>query len=111
MVPLRVTGLLRSPAVKTDTAGAIADNAGTVAGVLLGDTSPLGAIAGALGGQKLLGGGGEGADCSSALAIARGQAGGAAAVHPAAQPSPSPAAPKPKPKAPNVGNLLHQLFR
>ncbi len=81
-----------------------------MAGALLRDTSPLGAIAGALGGQKLLGGG-EGADCNSALAIARGEAGGAAAVHPSAQPSPSPAAPQPKTKAPNAGNLLQQLFR
>ncbi len=107
VVPLHVEGSLRSPSAKTDTAGAVVANAGTVVGLLSGAT-PLGMVAGALAGQKLLGGG-EGSDCGPASAVARGQAAGAAPVR---QAGPSaPASPPAQQKPPNAGALLKQLFR
>ncbi len=106
VVPLRVTGALRSPSVASDTAATIGANAGTVAGTVLGSATPLGLVAGALGGQKLLGGGGESVNCGAALAAARGEAAPAAA---SAQPAP---APEPsRPKLPNPAQLLQKLFR
>jgi uncharacterized protein involved in outer membrane biogenesis len=107
VVPLRVSGSLRSPSANPDPAAAVAANAGTVAGILSGAT-PLGLAAGALGGQKLLGGG-SGVDCGAALAAARGQSGGAAPA-PTTQPAPAQQQPA-APKAPNPGALLRQLFR
>jgi AsmA protein len=119
VVPLRVTGSMRAPSAVADPAAAVAANAGAVAGVaggLLGSTTPLGALAGALGGQKLGGGRPTGVDCGPALAIARGSAGGAAPARAAAQPAPAaqPAAPQPQQqqqKLPNSGALLKQLLR
>jgi hypothetical protein len=106
VIPLHVSGSLREPSARSDPAAAVAANAGTVAGVLMG-ASPLGMIAGALGGQKLVGG--EAADCSAALALARGQESGSAPVGQAVRPAaPSATA---KQKAPNAGELLKQLFR
>jgi hypothetical protein len=94
--------------VASDPAATVTANAGTVAGTVLGSATPLGLVAGALGGQKLLGGS-EGVDCGGALAAARGQA--APAATPAAtQAAPAPAAQE-KPKLPNPGQLLQKLFR
>jgi AsmA protein len=104
VVPLHVRGPLRSPSATTDPAAAVLDNAGTVVGLLSGAT-PLGMIAGALTGQKLLGGG-EAGDCGPALAVARGQA---APVRQAG--STAPANPSAQQKPPNAGALLKQLFR
>ena len=107
VVPVRVTGALRAPSVASDTAAAIGANAGTVAGTVLGSATPLGLVAGALGGQKVLGGG-ESVNCGAALAAARG---GALPV-PAAAPAQQAPAPQPsQPKAPNPGQLLQRLFR
>jgi hypothetical protein len=112
VVPLRVTGTFRAPTAVPDPAAAVAANAGTVAGLALRGATPFGAFAGALGEQKLLGGGGGGADCGGALAIARGQpASTAPAAHqPTAEPAPS-HQPAPQQKPPNAGSLLRQLFR
>ncbi len=112
VVPLRVTGTFRTPTAVPDPAAAVAANAGTVAGLALRGATPFGAFAGALGEQKLLGGGGGGADCGGALAIARGQpASTAPAAHqPTAEPAPS-HQPAPQQKPPNAGSLLRQLFR
>ena len=114
VVPLRVSGSLRTPLVSSDPNAAIAANAGTVAGAVIGGTTPLGIIAGLMGGRKLLGGSGE--ECGPALALARGGAtteaepGAASAAAPTGQAAPaSPPASKPKP--PNAGALLRQLFR
>ncbi len=49
VVPLRISGPFRSPATAPDAAAAITENAGTVAGAVLGNTTPLGLAAGALG--------------------------------------------------------------
>jgi uncharacterized protein involved in outer membrane biogenesis len=116
VVPLRVTGSFRAPSAAPDPAAAVAANAGTVAGLALRGATPLGAIAGALGQQKLFGGGAGGADCGAALAIARGLPGGTAPARQAAQPEPSsqPAQqqkPAPQQKPPNAGSVLRQLFR
>jgi len=92
VVPLRISGPWRSPATAPDAAAAVTQNAGSVAGAVLGQTTPLGAIAGALGGKQLLGG-------------SEGGCGGP-------RPSANPAAPGGQaPKPPNVGNVLKQLFR
>ena len=94
-----------------DPAAAVAANAGTVAGLALRGATPFGAIAGALGGQKLLGGGDGGADCGGALAVARGQPASRRRRHIAhREPAPS-HQPAPQPKPPNAGSLLRQLFR
>ena len=111
VVPLQVNGPLRSPSVTPDPAATVTQNAGTVAGAVITGATPLGMIAGAVGGQKLLGGGGV--DCGPALAAARGGAPVAPAPSPAApqtQSAPQPAAPAPKPKQPSIGGVLNQLF-
>jgi uncharacterized protein involved in outer membrane biogenesis len=112
VVPLRVAGSFRAPSAAPDPTAAVTANAGTVAGAVLSHTTPFGALAGAMGGQKLLGGGATGADCGPALAMARGQPAGAAPTGQAAPPAPSgqPAQP-PKPKAPDAAGLLKQLLR
>jgi AsmA protein len=92
VVPVRISGPWRSPATAPDAAAAVTQNAGSVAGAVLGQTTPLGAIAGALGGKQLLGG--SEAGCGS--------------PKPTSNPT-APAAQAPKP--PNVGNVLKQLFR
>ena len=71
VVPLRVTGTFRSPSAAPDPAAAVAPMRAPWRASRSGAT-PLGMVAGALGGQKLLGGG-EAADCGPALAIARGR--------------------------------------
>ena len=104
VVPLRISGPFRSPSAAPDPTAAVTENAGTVAGAVLGNTTPLGLAAGALGGKQLFGG--AAVDCGAALASARGTSGAAAAGRPAAQP-----APQQQPKPPNVGGMLKQLFR
>jgi uncharacterized protein involved in outer membrane biogenesis len=106
VVPMRITGPFRSPSTAPDPTAAVAENAGTVAGAVLGSTTPMGLIAGALGAKQLEGG--SHADCGAALAAARGT------TVPAAQASPAPQAapqPKRKQKLPDVGSALKQLFR
>ena len=70
VVPLRITGPFRSPSTAPDPAATVTQNAGTVAGAVLGSTTPMGLIAGALGAKQLRGG--SEADCGAALAAARG---------------------------------------
>lgn len=112
VVPLRVAGSFRAPSAAPDPAAAVAANAGTVAGAVLSHTTPLGAIADAMGGQKLLGGGAGGADCGAALAAARGQPAAAAPTGQAAPPAPSgQPTQQQKPKQPDAGSLLRQLLR
>lgn len=111
VVPMRVTGPMRAPSVVPDPGATVIDNAGSVAGAVITKTTPLGLLAGALGGDKVikqvLGGG---VDCGASLAIARAQPGEAAAVQPSAQPAAATkAAPKPKPA--NPATMLKQLFR
>ena len=89
VVPIRVSGPFRSPSTASDPTAAVTQNAGTVAGAVLSGATPLGAIAGALGGKQLLGG--SDVNC--------GPSGSAA-----------PSAPQQQ-KLPNVGNVLKQLFR
>lgn len=105
VVPLRVTGPIRSPAVALDAIGTAESNAGTVAGVVIGGATPFGLLGGALGGGKLLGSGGSGESCAGPLARARGQPApavqGGAAPGAAAQPNPKPSSP---------GALLHGLL-
>jgi AsmA protein len=92
VVPLRIAGPWRTPATTPDAAAAVTQNAGTVAGAVLGQTNPLGAIAGVLGGKQVLGG-------SEA---------GCGAPHAASAPATHP---QQAPKPPNVGNVLKQLLR
>jgi uncharacterized protein involved in outer membrane biogenesis len=99
VVPLQVTGPVRSPAVKVNAIGAAESNVGTVAGAVVGGATPLGLLGGMLGGGKLLDSG-SGESCAGPLALARGEA-----PPPAAAPG---AQAKPKPPAP--GALLRDLF-
>ena len=101
VVPLRMTGPIRSPEVRVNAIGAAASNAGAVAGAVLGDATPLGAIGGALLGGKATGAAAE--TCAHALPLARGEAAPSArASEPAATPAPS--------NPSNPANLLKQLF-
>jgi AsmA protein len=104
VVPLRISGPFRSPAAAPDAGAEITENAGTVAGALLGNTNALGLAAGALGAKQLFGG--VTIDCGAALAGVRGAPGATAPAAPAAQP-----APQQQPKPPNIGGMLKQLFR
>jgi uncharacterized protein involved in outer membrane biogenesis len=109
VVPLVVNGPLRSPSVTPDPAAAVTQNAGTVAGAVITGATPLGLIAGAVGGKQLLGG--SGVDCGPALAAARGGAMPAAASSPQQQAAPQQPAPAQKPKQSGIGGVLNQLFR
>ena len=72
LIPVNITGAIRNPAVKVNELGAAESNAGTVAGAVLGNATPLGIVGGLLGANKALTGGT--ADiCPPALAAARGQ--------------------------------------
>src|SRR5262249_18380536 len=88
VIPLRITGPWRSPSTAPDAASAVTENAGTVAGAVLGSASPFGMIAGALGSKQIAGGS---ADCGTGPA--------------------TPATPLQQLKPPNVGGVLKQLFR
>jgi AsmA protein len=99
VIPIAVSGPIRDPVVKVNDIGAAEANAGTVAGVLLGNATPLGIVGGLLGADKLVGGGTTDI-CPPALAAARGQA-----VPEAATKGSQPNAP------PNPAALLKNLFR
>ncbi|MGD0102929.1 MAG: AsmA family protein [Rhodopila sp.] len=73
VIPIAVSGPIRDPSVKVNDLGAAEANAGTVAGVVLGNATPLGFVGGLLGADKLFGGG-QTDICAPALAAARGQA-------------------------------------
>ena len=103
---MRITGPFRSPSSAPDPTATVTQNAGTVAGAVLGNTTPMGLIAGALGVKQLQGG--SEADCGAALAAARGTAVPAAQSNPAPQAAPQQ---KQKQKLPDVGSALKQLFR
>jgi AsmA protein len=99
VIPIAVSGPIRDPSVKVNDLGAAEANAGTVAGVVLGNATPLGIVGGLLGADKLAGG--RTADlCPSALAAARGQT--------VAETAPAKAAP---PKTSNPETILKNLFR
>jgi uncharacterized protein involved in outer membrane biogenesis len=100
VIPVAVSGPIRDPSVKVNDLGAAEANAGTVAGVVLGNATPLGIVGGLLGADKLVGGGGTTDICPPALAAARGQA--------VAEPAPAKAAP---PKTSNPETMLKNLFR
>ncbi|MEJ0016210.1 MAG: AsmA family protein [Acetobacteraceae bacterium] len=91
VVPLRLSGTFRLATAAPDPAATVAENAGTVAGAVLGGATPLGLLAGALGGKQVLSGGD--AEC------------GAGASRQASPPLLQ------TPKLPNVGGVLKQLFR
>jgi len=95
VVPMHVTGPIGAPATKIERLDAAEDNAGTVAGAIIGDATPLGLLGGMIGADKLLGGGDV---CPGPLALARGNSAPAAA--------PSAAGPKPS----RAGGFLQQLF-
>ena len=100
IVPLRVQGGFRAPKVEVDAAGAAGEAAGLAAQA--GRMPPqLGVIIGALGGDRMVEGGGAD-DCAKELAVARG-----------GLPGPAPAAPAPqeKQKPPKPADLLRQLLR
>ncbi len=104
VIPVNVSGPIRNPAVKVNEIGAAESNAGSVAGAVIGNATPLGIVGGLLGADKLVGGGT--ADiCAPALAAARGQA------VPEASAAPASATPAAKPKATDPAAMLKNLFR
>jgi AsmA protein len=72
VIPVSVTGPIRNPRIGVNKIGAAESNAGTVADALLGKATPLGALGGLIGGDKIAGGASD--VCPAALAEARGQA-------------------------------------
>jgi hypothetical protein len=101
VIPLAVSGPVRNPAVKVNEIAAAESNAGTVAGAVIGNATPLGIVGGLLGGNKALGGGTSDL-CPAVLAVARGQ--------PVAETAPAPATPGAT-NVPNKGAILKNLFR
>jgi AsmA protein len=99
VVPLSVTGPIRAPRVSTDAVGTAAANAGTIAGAVIGDATPLGLLGGLLA-HGVLSDTGNADACAGALAVARGQAAPASSAPAAAGPA----------KLPEPGALLRQLF-
>ena len=102
-IPVRVTGTLRQPKAEIDASATAGANAGTIAGIIIGGTTPLGMASGLLGADRLAGGD-QSTSCPATLALARGQA----APTEAAQ-VPSPPARRNEPI--NPGALLRQLLR
>ena len=107
VIPVAVSGPIRNPAVKVNEIGAAEANAGSVAGAVIGNATPLGIVGGLLGGDKLTGGGTTDI-CTPALAAARGQpvADTAAPAKPAANNVGSTT-----PGSVNPGAQLKNLFR
>ncbi|MFL5254898.1 MAG: AsmA family protein [Rhodopila sp.] len=113
VIPVQLSGPMRKPVAKVNEVKSVEANAATIAGAVLGNATPLGAIGGLLGTGRLLGGGDA---CPAALATARGQA--APAGGPAAQPGPAPAQRPaeagPRPPIPNPSDptkALRNLLR
>jgi uncharacterized protein involved in outer membrane biogenesis len=94
VIPIRVEGPIRDPSVEVNKVGAAERNAGSVAGAIIGDATPLGIVGGLLGGDKVLSGNTD--ICPAVLAAARGQRVPAEAA---------------KPAPTNPGALLKNLFR
>ncbi len=110
VVPVQVTGPIRSPKTDVNALAAVQSNAGALAGGVLRNATRLGAL-----GKALLGGGANGAasaaaavSCPEALALARGGPAPAATTRPAV---PASSASNAQRKPPNAGALLRQLFR
>ena len=103
VIPLTVSGPIRNPAVKVNEIAAAESNAGTVAGAVIGNATPLGIVGGLLGVDKALGGGTTDI-CPAVLAAARGQA-VAGGCHGGASTGQGSRLP------PNPGAVLKNLFR
>jgi AsmA protein len=99
--PVGVEGPIRDPTVKVSELGAAERNAGSVAGALIGDATPLGIVGGLLGADKLFGG--QTDICPSALAASRGRAVPEGEGKPEAKAGA-------KPPSLNPGQLLKNLF-
>ena len=102
-IPVRVTGTLRQPKAEIDASATAGANAGTIAGIIIGGTTPLGMASGLLGADRLAGGD-QSTSCPATLALARGHA----APTEAAQ---APSAPVRRNEPINPGALLRQLLR
>jgi AsmA protein len=104
VIPVSVAGPIRNPRVGVNKVGAAESNAGTVASAVLGSATPLGALGGLIGGNKLMTPGSADV-CPAALAEARGQAA------PAAEAPAEAAASAKQPKQVDPAALLKSLFR
>ncbi len=101
VIPIQVSGPIRSPAVAINKLGTAESNASSVAGAVLGNATPLGLLGGLVGVDKLIGGGGD--MCTPALAAARGGK--------VAQAGQAPPAKAPEPSLSNPAAALRNLFR
>jgi AsmA protein len=72
VIPIQLSGPIQHPATRVNKIGAAESNAGSVAGAVIGDATPLGIIGGLFGVDKLLESDGD--VCPAALAAARGEA-------------------------------------
>jgi AsmA protein len=109
VVPVQVTGPIRSPKTSVNALGAVQSNAGALAGGALRNATPFAALGKALLGGRA-GGGAAAASavsCPDALALARGGTAPAPSARPAA---PASSASNTQRKLPNAGALLRQLF-
>jgi len=102
VIPIQINGPIRSPAVAINKLGTAESNAGSVAGAVLGNATPLGLLGGLVGADKLITGGG-GDMCTPALAAARGGK--------APQPNQAPPAKAAAPTPSNPGAALRNLLR
>ncbi len=110
VVPVRVTGPIRSPKTDVNALGAVEANARAAAGGVLAKGTPLGALGRALLGGKANSGASAASavSCPDALALARGETAPGASAPSAA---PASAASKTGRKLPNAAAVLRQLFR
>nr|WP_294556367.1 AsmA family protein [uncultured Rhodopila sp.] len=104
VIPVSLAGPIRNPRVGVNKVGAAESNAGTVASAVLGGATPLGALGGLIGGNRLMTAGSADV-CPAALAEARGQAA------PAAEAPAEAAASAKQPKQVDPAALLKSLFR
>ena len=102
-VPLRVSGTLRQPKADIDASAAAGANAGTIAGIIIGGTTPLGMGSGLLGADRPVGGN-QSTSCPVSLALVRGQAVPTEAAE-------APVAPARRNEPINPGALLRQFIR
>ncbi len=107
VIPVRLEGPMRKPVARVNEVRSVTDNAASVAGAVIGSATPLGAIGGLLGANRILGGGSDA--CPAALAAARGQA---APAEGRGSGGAQPPAPKlPIPNLSDPAKTLRNLFR
>ncbi|MFO1028319.1 MAG: AsmA family protein [Acetobacteraceae bacterium] len=107
VIPMQVSGPIRNPSTRVNEIKSLESNAASVAGAVIGNATPLGAIGGLLGAGRVIGGGDI---CPAALAAARGQAAPAAPAQGLGK-LPEAVQKLPVPNLPDPTKSLRNLFR